>query len=133
MALDIKGRYANYYRGDKEKGRVDFTSKVSLNSIKVNMGNYYIQKLLKDKQMIWSNEYWYELILVPGEKNAEETAKDSQKRELVNALYLDLRESYPGITREWLEAEMDRLTAGGEPSGGPSMFLERYLKKTGLD
>ena len=132
MAIDIKGRYANYYRGDKEKGRVDFTSKVSLNSIKVNMGIYYVKKLLTDKKLSFSNECWWELILVPGELNAEETARDSLKKKVVLASWKDLRESYPSIALEWLEVEADRLIAGVLPSSGPSSFLNRYLKEMGL-
>ena len=52
--------------------------------------------------------------------------------ELVNALYLDLKESYPSLTREWIKAEADKQIAGGIPTGGPGMFLNRYLKEVGL-
>ncbi len=52
--------------------------------------------------------------------------------EVVNALYLDLKESYSGITRESLKTEAERQLAGEKPTGGPGMFLNRYLKETGL-
>ena len=52
--------------------------------------------------------------------------------EVVNALYLDLKETYTDITREWLKAEAEKQLAGASPTGGPGMFLNNYLKKTGL-
>ena len=52
--------------------------------------------------------------------------------ELVKALYLDLRESYPSITEEWLKAEAKKQMAGGNPSGGPGVFINDYLSKLGL-
>ena len=52
--------------------------------------------------------------------------------ELVNALYLDLKESYTSLTRDWLKAEAEKQLAGAKPTGGPGMFLNSYLKKTGL-
>ena len=53
-------------------------------------------------------------------------------RELVNAAYLDLKESYSSLTREWLEVEANKQLAGEQPTGGQGMFLNRYLKKAGL-
>ena len=52
--------------------------------------------------------------------------------EVVNAAYLDLKESYLSLTREWLKAEADKQIAGENPAGGMGMFLNRYLKETGL-
>jgi len=51
--------------------------------------------------------------------------------ELVNALYLDLKDSY-GLTREYLKEEAEKQLAGGLPTGGPGMFLNRCLKQAGL-
>jgi len=34
----------------------------------------------------------------------------------------------PGITDEWVEAEIRRLLDGGEAKGGPSRFLVGCLK-----
>ena len=52
--------------------------------------------------------------------------------ELVDAAYLDLKESYPSLTREWLKAEANKQIAGENPTGGMGMFLNRYLKEAGL-
>ena len=39
---------------------------------------------------------------------------------------------YSSVTDEWVEVEIKRLLDGGEPKGGPSMFLTRWLKD-GID
>jgi len=52
--------------------------------------------------------------------------------ELVNALYLDLKKTYTSLIRDWLKAEAEKQLAGANPTGGPGMFLNSYLKKTGL-
>ncbi|KKM88986.1 hypothetical protein LCGC14_1253250 [marine sediment metagenome] len=52
--------------------------------------------------------------------------------ELVEALYLDLKESYSSLTREWLKAEAEKQLAGASPTGGPGMFLKNYLEKADL-
>ena len=52
--------------------------------------------------------------------------------EVVNALYLDLKESYSSITREWLKAEAEKQISGSPPTGGPGMFVQDYLEKLGL-
>jgi len=56
----------------------------------------------------------------------------AQLDEVVEALYLDLRESYSSLTLEWVKAEAEKLIAGGTPTGGPGMFVDNYLKKFGL-
>lgn len=52
--------------------------------------------------------------------------------ELVTALHLDLSQSYPSLTREWLKAEAEKQIGGGNPSGAPGMYLNTYLRKSGL-
>lgn len=52
--------------------------------------------------------------------------------EVVEALYLDLKESYSDLTKEWLKTEAEKQIVGGIPAGGPGMFLNKYLKETGL-
>ena len=52
--------------------------------------------------------------------------------EVVKALYLDLVESYPDLTLEWLKEEAEKQIAGRLPAGGPGMLLNRYLQKTGF-
>ncbi len=36
---------------------------------------------------------------------------------------------YRSLTNDWVEAEIKRLYEGGEPGGGPSMFLGKWLKE----
>ncbi len=132
MANELKGRYANYFTGDKLAGTVDRKVRLSLNAIKVNFGADIAKAVLKDKCFELGNTHWFELELLMGEKGADEVAKEELKRELVKALYQDLHESYPSFTYAWLLAEADRLIAGGTPGGGPSMFLHDYLIKAGL-
>ncbi|MBA7689179.1 hypothetical protein ES703_97682 [subsurface metagenome] len=52
--------------------------------------------------------------------------------ELVEAAYLDLKESYSGLTKEWLLAEAKKQIDGEQPTGGMGMFLNKYLKEAGL-
>ena len=56
---------------------------------------------------------------------------DKPIEELIEALYKDLKESYPSLTLDWLRQEAESQLAGNPPRGGPSMFLNRYLKKLG--
>ena len=35
---------------------------------------------------------------------------------------------YASVTDDWAETEVERLYAGGEAKGGPSMFIARWLK-----
>ena len=128
MTTDLKGRYADYFRGDKAAKRIDYTSRLSLNAVKVGYGMDIARELLTRKTFTLSNERWLELILIPGEESKDEVAK----KEIVLALYLDLKESYPTFTYEWLLAEADRLLTGGQPSGGPSILLNRYLEEMSL-
>jgi len=52
--------------------------------------------------------------------------------EVVRALYLDMKESYPSLTMEWLAAEAEKQIAGEQPTGMPGMYLNRYLEEAGL-
>ena len=132
MASELKGRYTDYYRGDKAAGTVVSKVRLSLNQVKVNFGADIARELVAKKRYDLGNTHWLELILLPDEKSADETAKAELKRDVVKALYLDLHESYTSLTYTWLLAEADRLIAGGTPTGGPSMFLNDYLIKCGL-
>ena len=132
MVNELKGRYADYYTGDKLASIVERKIRLSLNAVKTNFGADIARELLTRKQFSLGNTHWFELVLIPGEKSADETIKEKLKLELVKALYLDLRESYSALTYAWLLAEANRLLAGGEPAGGPSMFLNNYLIKAGL-
>lgn len=45
-----------------------------------------------------------------------------------HALALTLRDfGYP-ITDDWVKGEVERLLNNGEPKGGPSFFLKRWLE-----
>lgn len=57
---------------------------------------------------------------------------DDKIKQLVRALYQDLKESYPSFTYDWLEAEAEKQIAGASPTGGPGMFLNNYLRKAGF-
>ena len=129
---ELKGRYADYYTGDKVTGTVERKVRLSLNAIKVNFGADIAREVVAKKQFSLGNTHWFELVLIAGEKNADETAREKLKRELVKALYLDLQESYPSFTYAWLLAEADKQLAGSEPTGGPGVFLNDYLIKCGL-
>lgn len=128
MTTELKGRYANYYLGDKATGTIERKVTLSLNQVKVNFGMYFAKELLKRKQLTLTNKQWLELVLLPGEKGKDEVIKE----EVVKALYQDLKESYHSLTYEWLLTEADKLLAGAKPTGGPGMFLNNYLIKMGL-
>jgi len=50
-----------------------------------------------------------------------------------HALAESLREfGYSSVTDDWVKEEVGRLINGGEPSGGPSVFLAGWLKD-GID
>ena len=132
MASELKGRFAYYCCGDKTAGTVDRKVRLSLNAIKTNFGADIARMVLSHKELIFTNEQWFELILIPGEKGKDEIAKEKLLKELLSALYLDLRESYTSLTYEWLKAEANKQMDGAIPSGGPAMFLNRYLIKVGL-
>ena len=55
----------------------------------------------------------------------------SEQEKLVQALYRDLKKSYPSLTLEWLTKEAEKQIAGQPPTGGPGMFLNEPLKKAG--
>ncbi len=93
MATELKGRYADYYSGDKSAGTVEWKTRLSLNQVKVIFGADIARELVAKKRYNLGNTHWLELELLPGEKNADETAKETLKLELVEALYQDLRES----------------------------------------
>lgn len=132
MENELKGRYADYYTGDKANGTVERKVRLSLNSIKVNFGTDIARELVAKKQFNLGNTHWFELALIPGEKSADETVKEELKRELIKALYQDLRESYPSLTYAWLLEEADKQLAGAKPTGTPGMYLNNYLGRTGL-
>ena len=54
------------------------------------------------------------------------------KNELAEALYADLKESYPSLTLSWVAEEAKKQIAGARPTGGPGMFLNSSLRKAGL-
>jgi len=56
---------------------------------------------------------------------------DTMKR-LVEALYMDLRQSYPSLTLVWLMEEAESQLSGVHPRGGPGVFLNDYLRKAGF-
>ena len=64
MTTDLKGRYADYFRGDKAAKRIDYTSRLSLNAVKVGYGMDIARELLTRKTFTLSNERWLELILI---------------------------------------------------------------------
>ncbi len=125
---ELKGRYADYFYGDREAKTIERTHRMSLNAISRDFGMSIARDLLQNKEVLLSNKQWLILELLPGEKTKEE----SLKKELIKATYLDLKESYSALTLDWLTEEADRLIAGGQPSGGPGMFLNRYLTEGGL-
>ena len=57
---------------------------------------------------------------------------ERELEELVTAAWKDLRQSYSTLTLEWLQAEAERILNGEKPRGGPSMFLEGYLRRAGF-
>lgn len=132
MTTEFKGRYAQYFTGDKVAGTVERKVRLSLNGIKVNFGADIARELVAQKQFSLDNTHWFELELLPGEKGPAETAREKLKTDLVKALYLDLKESYSSLTYAWLLAEANKQIAGAQPIGGPSMFLSNYLSKCGL-
>lgn len=125
---ELKGRFANYFYGDREAKTIDRTHRMSLNAVRRDFGTWATTELLRHKELTLSNNQWLVLELLPDENTADEL----RKKEIVKALYQDLKESYSSLTLDWLTQEADRLIAGGQPSGGPSMFLNSYLTKVGL-
>ena len=132
MGNELKGRYAIYYTGNKPLGTVEHKTRLSLNQVKVNFGADIARAVVEDKLLKLGSTHWFELELLPGEKDADEIAREKLKREIVKALYLDLQESYPKLTYAWLLAEADNQLAGAEASGGPGMYLNEFLVKSGL-
>ena len=132
MTTELKGRYANYFSGDKEAGTIDRVTRFSLNAVKTNFGADIARELITKKQVSLGNTHWFELELLPGEKSAEETRIQRCKAEIIKALYLDLRESYPSLTLASVTTDVDRLIAGGDPTNVIQMFAHRYLVQLGL-
>ena len=104
---------------------------MSLNSVKVNWGTEVANLILELKTLDIGNTAWFELELLPGEKNAEETKKEKLRKELCQALYDDLRQSYPNLTLSFV-IEVEKLLAGEEPKGIIQMFAQSYMFKLGL-
>ena len=125
MTSELKGRFATYTHNGK-------TIRLSLNAVKTNFGADIARTVLEKKHFSLGDTISFDLELLPGEKTAEETHREKLKVEFCKALYQDLSESYPSFTYAWLLTEADRLIAGGQPGGGPSMFLHRYLIEAGL-
>lgn len=53
--------------------------------------------------------------------------------DLVKAVWKDACKTWPDLIGkiELMETEAERLLAGGNPMGGPYMFLYEYMKKVG--
>ena len=68
MSNEFKGRFVNCYKGDKEAGRIESVTRISLNQVKVIGGTYMARLILTEKQFSLSNTRWYELELLPGEE-----------------------------------------------------------------
>ena len=132
MTTELKGRYAYYFTGDKANGTIEHQVRLSLNQVKVNFGADIAREVIAKKQFSLGNTHWFELELLPGEKNADETAREKLKKELCFALYEDLRQSYSFLTLASVIADVDKLIKGGEPTGVIQMFAHRYLIETGL-
>lgn len=52
--------------------------------------------------------------------------------ELAKAVYQDAKQTWTSLTWDWMERELEAQLAGERPTGGPGMFLNRYLKKAGI-
>ena len=55
-----------------------------------------------------------------------------QQIQLAEALYKDLRQSYPSMTREFVLAECESVSAGNKPDSIAGVFAEKMYRKAGL-
>ncbi|KKL92757.1 hypothetical protein LCGC14_1881480 [marine sediment metagenome] len=131
MATELKGRFAQYYSGDKEAGIIERQSRISLNAVKVNWG-MDIARIVLTQKTFSLGKYWFELELLPGEKNGEETARERKTNELCKALYKDLSQSYSSLTLAAVRSDVEKLIAGGEPTGIIQMWAQPFLVQLGL-
>ena len=129
---ELKGRHAVYFTGDKKAGVIEKQIIMTLASIKTNWGSRVAQEILSGKVLQISNSGWFELVLLPGEKDAEDTRKEKLTFDLCRALYGDLRESYSGLTLFHVREEVDKLLVSGEPVGIIQMWAQPYVIKMGL-
>ncbi len=132
MTTELKGRFATYFTGNRKAGSTICCSRMSLNAAKINFGLGIARAILRDKKVDFGDTHWFELELLPGEKNAEETAQEKLKKELCYALYGDLRQTYPSLTLAKVRADVDELLAGNEPTGIIQMFAQPHLIQLGL-
>ena len=60
----------------------------------------------------------------------------SEKRvtveDVVDGTWRDLRESWPTLTKQWLQEQADLILAGKAPQGSPGMILQKYLREFGF-
>ena len=62
-------------------------------------------------------------------KHIKELWEQGLKGEVAKSFGRTLRDfGYSTLTDDWVKTEIERLYAGGEAHGGPSMFISGWLK-----
>ncbi len=56
----------------------------------------------------------------------------NEQEKLVKAVFQDARETWTSLTWDWLKEEAEKQIAGSQPTGGPGVFLNDYLRRAGI-
>ena len=51
---------------------------------------------------------------------------------LVKAVYQDARQTWPGVTLEFMLQQAERILSGQKPQGGPGVMLLDVFQRAGL-